>query len=351
MARTTHFNTRLAMVASTLALCGAVSAQADPCRLSIVLDRTGSMGGGGSATSKCSIALEFATGVIQGYINGDNVSIVPDPADPGNPTFPVIDADFYDGLCPLAERTVEVVTVSDPVDLTSAPVSLTRGFVAPDVALAQLQALAATDDALTSSCNGLTPLADTMCTALDSLVAGFSDPFDTRVMKIITDGGENSSDLDLPTTCDASVPFGDPGYESSWISNTFVKFATSPATRLDSIMFTDLFLDGTRADRTEKQGTVSRAARLSEAETNLLVSLAINSGGTAELLDSTDDVATTFTDGGDVGIELCNSDLDADFDVDNLDALLFSQDFNNAACQISTRRPAVLRSLRNTDGE
>jgi hypothetical protein len=334
----------LAAAAACGALAGAPGALADPCHLSIVLDRTGSMGEGDDVASKCSIALEFATGVIQGYINGDNVSIV--PADPSDPATPLIDADFYDSRCPLAERRVEVYSVSNPFDGDTAPVSLTSGFVEPAVALAQLQALAATDGALTTSCLGLTPLADTMCLAASSLRAASTGVTDTRLMKIVTDGGENASDLADPTNCDAGVGFGDPSYESQWIANTFSEMAFGGVgIQFDAIMFTDLFF--APGARPEGGPSRSSASRLSTAEANFLTTLAINTGGTAEFVDELPDVATTFSTPGDAGIDTCASDLDADFDVDNLDALLFSQDFNNNACQISTR--SIKRRAQSED--
>lgn len=332
----------LAAVAACGVFAGAPSALADPCHLSIVLDRTGSMGPGDDVAGKCSIALEFATGVIQGYINGDNVSIV--PATPADPSVPLIDADFYDSRCPLAERQVEVYSVSDPFGVGAAPVSLTSGFVAPAVALAQLQALAATDGALTTSCVDLTPLADTMCLAAASLRSASTGVTDTRLMKIVTDGGENASDLADPTNCDAGVAFSDPSYESQWIANTFSEMAFGGVgIQFDAIMFTDLFV--TRNASTEGGASRSSASRLSTAEANFLTTLAINTGGVANFVDEVSDVATTYSTPGDVGIDVCASDLDADFDVDNLDALLFSQDFNDNACQISTR--SIGRSIKD----
>lgn len=334
----------LAAIVAVAGISAAPSALADPCHLSIVLDRTGSMGPGDDVTSKCSISLEFATGVIQGYIAGNNVSI--DPADPVDLTFPIIDAGFYDSRCPLAERRVEVYTVSDPFFGTTDPVSLTSGFVEPAVALAQLNSLAMTDDAPTTSCLGLTPLADTLCLAADSIRSAAPGVTDIRLMKIITDGGENASDMTVGTNCDADagIPFGDPGYEPSWIANTFSELIFGGAgIQFDAIMFTDLFV--VRGDVTEGKGTSrSSVNRLSTAEANFLTTLAINTGGAATFLDEVSDVATTFSTPGDSGIDLCDSDLDADFDVDNLDALLFSQDFNNASCQISTRQPAKSRA-------
>jgi len=295
------------------------------------------MGAGDVAASKCSISLEFATGVIQGYIAGDNVAIV--PGDPADPTVPLITPDFYDSRCPLAERFVEVYSVSDPTGPGELPVSLTSGFVPPAVALMQLEALAATDGVPTTSCGGLTSFADTLCLAADSLRAASTGVTDTRLMKIVTDGGENASDLTTATACDSTVPFGDPAYESSWIANTFSELAFGGvAIQFDAIMFTDLFLFGATADETSK--TRRAATRLSDAEANFLTTLAVNTGGAASFVDEVVDVATTFSVPGQTGIDLCDSDLDADFDVDNLDALLFSQDFNDAACQITTRRPA-----------
>ena len=350
MKRLTTFNSKLlTAIVAVAGFSAAPSALADPCHLSIVLDRTGSMGAGDEDASKCSIALEFATGVIQGYIAGDNVSII--PADPADPSAPLIDPGFYDGRCPLAERMVEVYSVSDPFGVGADPVSLTSGFVVPSVALAQLESLAATDSVPTTNCNDFTPLADTLCLAVQSLRAASTGVTDPRLMKIVTDGGENSSDLSTVTVCDSSVPFSDPGYESSWIANTFNELLLGgAAVQYDAIMFTDTFL--TRADAIEEtNGSRSIATRLSTAEANFLTTLAVNTGGVADFVDQLADVATTFSTPGDSGIDLCDSDLDADFDVDNLDALLFSQDFNNASCQISSRQPAKRRVGNSYSGE
>lgn len=304
------------------------------CRLSIVLDRTGSMGTGSDPIGKCSIARDFAIGVVQGFINGDDVSIV--PGDPADPTVPLINPDFYDSCLP-GERRVEIVTVSEATGGNDDPDNYTSGFVDPAVALIQLQALEATDNASTSSCTGSTQLADALCVAAGNLRAETSVFTDIRRMKIITDGGENSSHNDITTNCDAGGGLTnlDPGYESAWIANSTNELLLGGAAiQIDAILFTDLFFSsaapgggGNPADEVPGSG------KLSTAEQNFLATIALNTGGSVNLLAEPADAAGSFTTPG--GIDLCAGDFDKDFDVDNLDALRFVQDFNDASCQIS----------------
>jgi len=316
-------------------LLAAHNAIAVECRLSIVLDRTGSMGVGSDPLSKCSIARDFTIGVVQGLINGDDVGII--PGTPTDPTVPVIDVDFYTNQCLPSERRVEIITVSEAAGFPDDPVSFTSGFVDPAVAMAQLLALEATDNAATSSCNGSTQFADSLCVAADSLRSAAPNFNEVRKMKIVTDGGENSSHLDVPTNCDASVPIGDPAFESSWISNSTTELLLGGvAIQFDSILFTDLFFSSAASGGGgNPPNEVSSSGKLSTAEQNFLATIALNTGGSVNLLEKPADVAGSFTspDGG--GIDLCDSDLDQDFDVDNLDAFRFSLDFNNPSCQIS----------------
>jgi len=310
------------------------SAAAVECRLSIVLDRTGSMGVGSNPLSKCSISRDFTIGVIQGFINGDDVRII--PASPTDPTNPVIVTDFYTSQCLPSERRVEIITVSDATSTADDPDSYTSGFVDPAVALAQLSSLEATDNAGTTSCTGLTQFADSLCVAATSLRSAAPAFDEVRKMKIVTDGGENNSFADVLTNCDASVPFGDPGYESSWIANSTTELLLGGvAIEFDSILFTDLFFSSAAPGGTNPADEASGTGKLSTAERNFLATIALNTGGSVNLLETPADVAGSFTtpDGG--GVDLCDGDLDKDFDVDNLDALRFSRDFNNPSCQIS----------------
>lgn len=320
---------------STVLLTGSLlitqSAMAAECRLSIVLDRTGSMGSGADPLSKCSVARDFTIGVIQGFINGDDVSVIPDPNMPVDLTNPLIDPGFYNVACPLlSERQVEIITISEATDFPSAPVSYTSGFVAPAVALAQLASLEATDNAGTSTCSGGTQLSDSLCVAADSLRAEASIFAQLRRMKIVTDGGENASSSAPATVCEDPV-------ESIWIQNTsnHLLFGGLPI-QYDAILFTNLFASSAAPNGGGNPGDeVSGSGKLSTAEQNFLGSLAINTGGSVNLLTGPADVAGTFTSPSGGGVDLCGSDFDMDFDVDNLDALRFSQDFNNPSCQIS----------------
>lgn len=329
-----------ATLCSCLLLLGTLfavqNAAAVECRLSIVLDRTGSMGVGSDPTSKCSVARDFAIGVVQGFINGDDVSIIPASPPPADPTAPLINPDFYTNQCLPSERKVEIITISQANSTADDPVSFTSGFVDPTVALAQLNALEATDNAGTSTCSGLTQLADAFCLATGNLRTAAPDFNQVRRMKIVTDGGENYSYSDFPTNCDASVPYSDPAYESSWISNTTSEMLLGGvAIQYDAVLFTDLFFSSAApGGGTSPDDEISGTGKLSTAERNFLATIALNSGGSVNLLESPADVAGTFTspDGG--GIDFCASDFDTDGDVDNLDALRFSLDFHNAACHI-----------------
>jgi len=303
---------------------------ADDCRLSVVLDRTGSMGNGAVPTSKCAIGLDFAIGVVQGFINGDDVSIIPAGGGAANPINPQINANFYDNKCLLSDRKVEIITVSDASGFPSAPDNFTGGFVDPAVALSQLQTLQLTDGAGTSSCTGNTAIADALCISASNLRAEIPDFSDYRKMEIITDGGENASSQAPATVCDSNLP-------SEWIVTTGSELLFGGAAIvIDSSLLTDTFFSSSStSDSAPNNGDeVSGSGKLSVDEQNFFASLSLNTGGSVDLITSVDDVAGTFISPNGGGIDLCDGDLDKDFDVDNLDALRFTKDFNNPACQI-----------------
>ncbi len=323
-----NLRSTLTTVSGSIIMLGMFGAPANAleCRLSVVLDRTGSMGSGSDSGDKCAIALDYAIGAIEGYRAGNNVVITPD--DVGNPD---MIADYYTQPgrdCDPAERRVQVVTVSDPVnDIVGEPVALT-GWVSPTAAIALLNDLQNTDLAGVSNCGGATQLADALCVAADSLRAEApSTPDFFRHMKIVTDGGENSSFFENPVTvCEGAT-------EDDWLHNTDTELRASflkPPIVFDVMAFEDGFLYRSISGK-EAEGKGGGNNRLSPAELNFLFNLALNTGGTALFVDALDDVADAFESPGGI---TCRSDLDQDLDVDNTDALVFQEDFNNSACQL-----------------
>jgi len=69
------------------------------------------------------------------------------------------------------------------------PTPLTSGFVG------EAEAIAALDSLVGVACSNLTPLAESICAAVDSIVAAFpAEPYQTLEVSIISDGLENNSD-------------------------------------------------------------------------------------------------------------------------------------------------------------
>lgn len=308
------------------------NALAVDCRLSIVLDRSASMGAGDAPTNKCAIGLDFAIGVVQGFINGHDVRIVSPPT-AANPINPTVITDYYNNQCLANDRKVEIITIAEPNGFPSIPTNFTGGFIDPAIALAQLQTLQLTDGAGTSSCFGSrTQLADTLCIAATNLRTETSDLSDIRKMEIITDGGENQSISPPSTACDASLP-------TEWITATGNELFFSGAPIIyDSTMLGDNFFSSSAPSASvpdNSNNEVSGTGKLSIDERNFFASLSLNTGGTVDIVEDQDDVAGTFLTPGGNGIDLCDGDLDKDFDVDNLDVLRFTKDFNNPACQIN----------------
>jgi hypothetical protein len=141
----------------------------------ILLDRTGSMMEIRSSTgnSRCEDALTLAKQDVASFI-----SI--------NPT----------GL-------VAVWTFAD-----LAPTDLTGGFIDSHQALALLETLSPTE------CSGVTPLADSICSASTTLSAAFPNLSGAdRILAISSDGGENSSTGTCAGPSSSTGPPYDPG---SW---------------------------------------------------------------------------------------------------------------------------------------
>jgi len=106
-----------------------------------------------------------------------------------------------DTLCDRARRQarteVEQFFMNQPVGSSvsiwtfraNGPTPLTSEFVG------EAQAIAALDSLAGVACSNLTPLAESICAAVDSIVANFpSEPYQTLEISIISDGLENNSD-------------------------------------------------------------------------------------------------------------------------------------------------------------
>jgi hypothetical protein len=107
----------------------------------------------------------------------------------------------------------------------------TAGFVDVNVARAAVMGL--------SGPSGATPLAGSLCDAVDELIK-FDDPNDTRILHLASDGLENATPaLHACFGPDSVVPF-EPYSPGSWQNKVFDK-VTNPGGTLPSIVQIDLF--------------------------------------------------------------------------------------------------------------
>ena len=141
--------------------------------LAVVIDRTGSMTVGSTSVDRCTAAEQRAISTIQDFQNRH------------------------------PSGRVMVMTFAGNSSNT-----LTSGYVAP------ADAINAVNSA--GPCSGLTPLADAICTAIDSLEQNAA-PGTIKELAFLTDGGENNSFgvCSGPSSVSSTAPY-DPG---SWHAN------------------------------------------------------------------------------------------------------------------------------------
>jgi hypothetical protein len=214
------------------------SAEAGTCKLSIMLDRSGSMATprtvGNPPKTRCYIATQAARQAIEAYFLGDFYDIK---------TFgrEISSTDDYDINCPnVADRLVSiwVFELSAMVHLTVTPAS-PDGFVSPATAIGLLQKSPYMipvgdpnfpDYEPSESCSGSTPLAQTMCRSARDFASGSPAPGEIRKALMLTDGEENlSGDIALlpgEDRCRLSSEPTTPDPNSGWGAKVIGEFAS-----------------------------------------------------------------------------------------------------------------------------
>ncbi len=204
------------VLASTIFLVS-LPASAGTCKLSIILDRSGSMRTprlDGSGDTRCKVASQAASDAVAAFANGNLYKV--------NEGEKIENGDVYDLNCPLgpdgnvAAGSSKLVSVwmfegSLPPIVTGGLINVTNGFVDPDAAIGALQrspafnADAAHPDLLVpKECpSGATPLAQGMFEAARVFGPPLTAPLpagEIRRAVILTDGDENYSDeVTLPS--------------------------------------------------------------------------------------------------------------------------------------------------------
>lgn len=185
-------------------------AQAGTCKLSIVMDRSGSMmmprtdgslKPNGQPQTRCWAAGVAVQQSLSAYILGDvfditepdGVVTAPDPT-----AVPPLPPDVYDTKCPnLADRQISIWVFQDNqmIHLTRTaawPTGFAPVLEAATLYLSSPYWSAATDEP-NDSCAGNTPLAQTMCLSTRIFPAGLPAASDLREGWTFTDGAENYS--------------------------------------------------------------------------------------------------------------------------------------------------------------
>ncbi len=182
-------------------MCAAtpVVANAATCKLSIVIDQSGSMTTlrtDGSGQTRCYAAATGAKNAIAAYVNGNLYDIV------GGQIRST--GDEYDLNCPnLSDRLASIwVFWTDSSASNPTMYNITNGFVRADDAATALvsSGLVIVKNGTTivpkDQCQGWTPLAQTMCRSARDFSAGPPPAGEIRKGIILTDGEENWSDVE-----------------------------------------------------------------------------------------------------------------------------------------------------------
>ena len=176
-------------------------ASAGTCKLSIVIDESGSMASlrsDGSGTTRCYAAAIGAKNAITAFVDGNLYDLVTGEI---NST-----TDEYDNNCPnLSDRLVSIwVFTSDSIVSTDPQMTnITNGFVPATTAAGTLfssglvlaRATPTSPILPKDQCMGWTPLAQTMCRSARDFPAGLPPAGELRRGIILTDGGENWTDV------------------------------------------------------------------------------------------------------------------------------------------------------------
>lgn len=197
------------------------------------------------------------------------------------------------------------------------------GFVSPFDAITAIRAATVTDD--------VTPLANSMCAAIDAARGSGTGATTTRFLEVFTDGAENNS-IGLPCAGPFSVftnvaPF-DAG---SWQNLVYLRTTNPlPAIQVDPTLYHDETGAFAFAKKADLEGAKLAALGRSPAST-FAVGLAAAATDVDLFSALAADTGGTFTEVVDTAPVPVVGDLDGDFDVDRNDAIALARKFGSAA--------------------